>query len=68
MANKLWNLDDFDVEPKHTPREAQRRWRSAVGAVVKNRRRRFRFVADLDKRDEAEKTRKTIQECTVRSL
>lgn len=62
MANKLWNLDDFDVEPKHTPREAQRRWRSAVGAVVKNRRRRFRFVADLDKRDEAEKTRKTIQE------
>lgn len=62
MANKLWNLDDFDVEHKHPSREAQRRWRSAVGAVVKNRRRRFRFVANLDKRDEAEKTRKTIQE------
>ncbi|KAI3415189.1 Calcium-transporting ATPase [Psidium guajava] len=54
-------LKDFDVEPKNPSVEAQRRWRSAV-TIVKNRRRRFRMVADLAKRSEAEKKRRGIQE------
>ncbi|KAI6673784.1 hypothetical protein NL676_001690 [Syzygium grande] len=54
-------LKDFDVEPKNPSEEAQKRWRSAV-AIVKNRRRRFRMVADLAKRSEAERKRRVIQE------
>ncbi|KAM6601335.1 hypothetical protein CsatA_020944 [Cannabis sativa] len=37
-----------------------RKWRSAV-ALVRNPRRRFRHVADLVKRSEAQKKRKSIQ-------
>ncbi|XP_030525872.1 putative calcium-transporting ATPase 11, plasma membrane-type isoform X1 [Rhodamnia argentea] len=54
-------LKDFDVDPKNPSVEAQRRWRAAV-TIVKNRRRRFRMVADLAKRSEAEKKRRSIQE------
>lgn len=54
-------LKDFDVASKNPSEEAQRRWRSAV-SMVKNRRRRFRMVADLAKRSEAEKKRRGIQE------
>ncbi|WCJ40050.1 Calcium-transporting ATPase 1 [Euphorbia peplus] len=53
--------ENFDVDAKHPSEEAQRRWRCAV-SVVKNPRRRFRMVADLAKRAEAEKKRKRIQE------
>ncbi|KAG5539135.1 hypothetical protein RHGRI_019629 [Rhododendron griersonianum] len=52
---------NFDVEPKNPPEEALRRWRSAVW-LVKNPRRRFRMVADLAKRAEAERKRQKIQE------
>ncbi|KAH7855495.1 hypothetical protein Vadar_025549 [Vaccinium darrowii] len=45
-------LKDFDISAKNPSEEAQRRWRSAV-AVVRNRRRRFRMVADLAKRSAA---------------
>ena len=55
------DLKDFDVEHKHPSPEAQMRWRSAVGKIVKNPRRRFRFVADFAKRSEAEKKKKSIQ-------
>ncbi|KAE9459764.1 hypothetical protein C3L33_08340, partial [Rhododendron williamsianum] len=51
---------NFDVEPKNPPEEALRRWRSAVW-LVKNPRRRFRMVADLAKRAEAERKRQKIQ-------
>ncbi|KAF7824633.1 putative calcium-transporting ATPase 11, plasma membrane-type [Senna tora] len=53
--------DNFDVQPKRPSEAALRRWRSAV-SVVKNPRRRFRMVADLAKRAEAEKNRKKLQE------
>ncbi|PON37972.1 P-type ATPase [Trema orientale] len=52
---------NFDVEAKRPSEEALMRWRSAV-SVVKNRRRRFRMVADLAKRAEAGKKRKKLQE------
>ncbi|KAJ1430018.1 P-type ATPase [Sesbania bispinosa] len=55
-------LKDFEVEHKNPSVEALRRWRSAVSFVVKNRRRRFRMVADLDKRSEAEQIKQGIKE------
>ncbi|KAK9283675.1 hypothetical protein L1049_011925 [Liquidambar formosana] len=55
---------NFDVEAKRPSEEALRRWRSAV-SVVKNPRRRFRMVADLAKRAEAEKKRRKSQELRV---
>ncbi|XP_028761457.1 putative calcium-transporting ATPase 11, plasma membrane-type [Neltuma alba] len=57
-------LKDFELEPKNPSTEAMRRWRSAV-RLVKNPRRRFRMVADLDKRSEAERMKQKIQE-TIR--
>ncbi|KAB5565085.1 hypothetical protein DKX38_005139 [Salix brachista] len=53
--------ENFVVDAKSPSEEALRRWRSAV-AVVRNPRRRFRMVADLAKRAEAERKRKNIQE------
>ncbi|KAK8978412.1 hypothetical protein V6N11_028415 [Hibiscus sabdariffa] len=52
---------NFAVEHKRPSEEALRRWRSAV-ALVKNRSRRFRMVADLAKRAEADRRRKLLQE------
>ncbi|GLT63138.1 hypothetical protein SLA2020_357220 [Shorea laevis] len=53
-------LTDFQVN-KHASDEARRRWRSAV-TIVRNPCRRFRMVADLDKRTEVENKRRRIQE------
>uniref|UniRef100_A0A7N0USN7 Calcium-transporting ATPase n=1 Tax=Kalanchoe fedtschenkoi TaxID=63787 RepID=A0A7N0USN7_KALFE len=53
--------DNFDVPPKRSSEDALRRWRSAV-SVVKNPRRRFRMVADLAKRAEAQRKRSKLQE------
>jgi Ca2+-transporting ATPase len=53
-------LKDFELEPKNRSVEALRRWRSAV-TLVKNRRRRFRMVADLEKRSEAEQIKQGIK-------
>ncbi|XP_042428226.1 probable calcium-transporting ATPase 8, plasma membrane-type isoform X1 [Zingiber officinale] len=55
-------LKNFEVESKHPSAEAQRRWRRAVGLVVRNPRRRFRMVPDLDTRSEVEAKKKNIQE------
>lgn len=52
--------ENFDVDAKRPSEEALRRWRCAV-SVVKNPRRRFRMVADLAKRAEAERKRKKLQ-------
>ncbi|KAI9169099.1 hypothetical protein LWI28_006926 [Acer negundo] len=52
---------NFAVESKRPSEEALMRWRSAV-RVVKNPRRRFRMVADLAKRAEAERKRVKLQE------
>ncbi|XP_027349218.1 calcium-transporting ATPase 4, plasma membrane-type-like isoform X3 [Abrus precatorius] len=54
-------LKDFELEHKNPSVEALRRWRSAV-SFVKNRRRRFRMVADLDQRSRAEQIQKGIKE------
>lgn len=51
---------NFDVEPKRPSNEALERWRAAV-SMVKNPRRRFRMVADLAKRAEAERKRRKLQ-------
>ncbi|CAL9092162.1 unnamed protein product [Musa textilis] len=53
---------NFEVAAKNPSEEAQRRWRRAVGAAVKNRRRRFRMVPDLDERTEVETKTRKIQE------
>ncbi|KAF8656713.1 hypothetical protein HU200_060504 [Digitaria exilis] len=53
--------DNFDLPPKHPSDEALRRWRSAV-SFVKNRRRRFRMVADLNSRSQNERKRRSLQE------
>ncbi|XP_008777739.2 probable calcium-transporting ATPase 8, plasma membrane-type [Phoenix dactylifera] len=53
---------NFDVPPKNPSEEAQRRWRSQVGKIVRNHRRRFRMVPDLDKRSESQAKQRKIQE------
>ncbi|PUZ53068.1 hypothetical protein GQ55_5G023400 [Panicum hallii var. hallii] len=55
-------LKRFEVPAKNPSEDAQRRWREAVGTLVKNRRRRFRMVPDLDKRSQVETQRRKIQE------
>ncbi|KAK6232162.1 hypothetical protein SCA6_002235 [Theobroma cacao] len=59
--DKLLNLKEFEVEPKHSSEEALRRWRKLV-TIVKNPRRRFRMIANLDKRSEAEQQKLKIKE------
>ncbi|MED6223009.1 Alpha carbonic anhydrase 4 [Stylosanthes scabra] len=59
--DSLLSMKDFELEPKNPSPEALRRWRSAV-SFVKNRRRRFRMVADLDKRDQAQQIKQGIKE------
>lgn len=54
-------LKDFEYDHKDAPEEARRRWRSAV-TLVRNRRRRFRFVPDLDKQTEVQNKKRKIQE------
>ncbi|CAK7342676.1 unnamed protein product [Dovyalis caffra] len=54
-------LKDFEVEHKNPSEDALRKWRQAV-TIVKNPRRRFRMVADLVKRAEAERKKRSIQE------
>ncbi|XP_073264182.1 calcium-transporting ATPase 4, plasma membrane-type isoform X2 [Populus alba] len=53
--------ENFVVDAKRPSEQALRRWRSAV-SLVRNPRRRFRMVADLAKRAEAERKRKNLQE------
>ena len=48
-------LKRFEVPAKNPSEDAQRRWREAVGKLVKNPRRRFRMVPDLEKRSQVER-------------
>lgn len=59
-AMERYLRENFHVQPKRPPEEALRRWRSAV-SVVKNPRRRFRNVANLAQRAEADRKRKKLQ-------
>ncbi|GLT92874.1 hypothetical protein SLE2022_106860 [Rubroshorea leprosula] len=52
---------NFEIQHKRPSEEALLKWRSAV-SIVKNRRRRFRMVADLAKRAEAQRKRENLQE------
>ncbi|XP_051138879.1 putative calcium-transporting ATPase 11, plasma membrane-type isoform X2 [Andrographis paniculata] len=53
---------EFDLPPKGRSEEAIRRWREAVGKLVKNRQRRFRYAADLEKRSEAKEQMRRLRE------
>ena len=53
--------ENFDVKAKNSSEEALQRWRKLCG-FVKNRKRRFRFTANLPKRFEAEAIRRSNQE------
>ncbi|XP_068332898.1 calcium-transporting ATPase 1-like [Pyrus communis] len=53
--------ENFDVKAKNSSEEALERWRKLCG-FVKNRKRRFRFTANLSKRFEAEAIRRSNQE------
>uniref|UniRef100_A0A0D9XNX4 Calcium-transporting ATPase n=1 Tax=Leersia perrieri TaxID=77586 RepID=A0A0D9XNX4_9ORYZ len=57
--------EHFDLPAKNPSEEAQRRWRKAV-SIVKNRRRRFRWVPDLDRRTlDKDKVRSTQEKIRV---
>lgn len=60
MVLEEYLKNNFDVEHKNPSEEALRRWRSAV-SIVLNPRRRFRHVADLVKRAEADKKKRKFQ-------
>ncbi|KAK8500790.1 hypothetical protein V6N13_057098 [Hibiscus sabdariffa] len=60
MENYL-NENFGDVKPKNSSEEALERWRKLCW-IVKNRKRRFRFTANLSKRFEAEAIRRSNQE------
>uniref|UniRef100_A0A0D9XWQ9 Calcium-transporting ATPase n=1 Tax=Leersia perrieri TaxID=77586 RepID=A0A0D9XWQ9_9ORYZ len=56
-------LDEhFYLPPKNPSEEAQRRWRRAVGKIVKNPSRRFRMVPNLDRRSEDKAKVRSTQE------
>lgn len=59
MENYL-NENFSDVKAKNTSEEALQRWRKLCG-FVKNKKRRFRFTANLSKRFEAEAIRRSNQ-------
>ncbi|KAL9319186.1 hypothetical protein ACSQ67_015703 [Phaseolus vulgaris] len=59
MSN-LMNLKDFELSHKDRSIESLSKWRSAVW-LVKNPRRRFRWVADLVKRKHAEDKLRKLQ-------
>lgn len=59
MANFI--PPEFDLHDKERSDEALKRWRDAVGKIVKNRRRRFRYAADLQKRLEAKEQMRRLR-------
>ncbi|XWS21285.1 hypothetical protein CRYUN_Cryun30bG0042600 [Craigia yunnanensis] len=60
MENYL-NENFGDVKPKNSSEKALQKWRKLCW-IVKNRKRRFRFTANLSKRFEAETIRRSNQE------
>ncbi|CAI9787532.1 unnamed protein product [Fraxinus pennsylvanica] len=53
---------DFDLLPNDRSEDNLMRWRKAVGTIVKNRRRRFRYVADLEKRSASKEHMRKLSE------
>lgn len=59
-GGRSWSIESylneyFDIPAKNPPGEARRRWRRAVGLIVRNRRRRFGRFSDVDAIDEAQR-------------
>uniref|UniRef100_A0A0E0DTG4 Calcium-transporting ATPase n=1 Tax=Oryza meridionalis TaxID=40149 RepID=A0A0E0DTG4_9ORYZ len=59
-GGRSWSIESylneyFDIPAKNPPGEARRRWRRAVGLVVRNRRRRFGRFSDVDAIGEAQR-------------
>lgn len=52
--------ENFEVKPKHSSDEVLQKWRDMCG-LVKNPKRRFRFTANIEKRNEAAAMRRTNQ-------
>lgn len=59
---KLLEPEAFDLPAKNPSVEAQRRWRDAV-SFVRNRRRRFRYAPNLEKREEAKELMEKTRVC-----
>ncbi|KAL8459955.1 hypothetical protein ACS0TY_031744 [Phlomoides rotata] len=53
---------EFDLHHKDSSEEARKRWRDAVGKLVKNRRRRFRYSAVPEKRLEAKEQMRRLRD------
>ncbi|KAL3632505.1 putative calcium-transporting ATPase 11, plasma membrane-type [Castilleja foliolosa] len=53
---------EFDLPDKGRSDEARKKWREAAGKLALNRRRRFRYAADLEKRSEAREQMKKLRE------
>jgi Ca2+-transporting ATPase len=60
MMESYLNENFGEVKPKHSSEEVLQRWRNLC-SVVKNPKRRFRFTANLSKRNEAAAMRRTNQ-------
>lgn len=58
----LLEPEAFDLPAKYPSEAAQRRWRDAV-SLVKNRRRRFRYAPNLEKREEAKELMEKTRVC-----
>lgn len=59
---KYLEPEAFDLPAKNPSVEAQRRWRDAV-SFVRNRRRRFRYASNLEKREEAKEQMEKTRVC-----
>ncbi|XP_072997813.1 probable calcium-transporting ATPase 9, plasma membrane-type isoform X1 [Typha latifolia] len=53
--------NNFDIPAKNPSVEAQRKWREAL-KLIKNSRRRFRMIPDIDKKIQDQEKRQKIQE------
>ena len=58
MMMESYLKENFEVKSKKSSEETLARWRKVCG-FVKNPKRRFRFIANLPKRDEAAAMRRT---------
>ncbi|XP_024977550.1 calcium-transporting ATPase 2, plasma membrane-type-like [Cynara cardunculus var. scolymus] len=67
MMDNYLNENFGTVKPKHSSEEALQRWRDMC-VLVKNPKRRFRFTANIPKRNEAEAMRRSNQKLRVAVL
>ena len=56
------DLKDFEIPAKHPSEEAQKNWRNLV-TLVRNKRRRFRYGPNFEKRTEAKERIEKLRVC-----